>query len=146
MRSLLPLLVTSLAACGTDGYVVPEEDGVAIARQACEARGVTVDETRPLGPLTIDAVAVSFVLDAWNGTRAVGFEYLSEADPDFVEAATELGDATESAKLQTAVDAAVATEPDSHVLIIHTWAHETPALAEDQLRRYVDGWLSDHGL
>jgi len=146
MQRWLPLAFGSLAACGTDGYVVPEADGVAIARQAFEARGVTVSETRAMGPLTIDAVGVSFVLDGWNATRGLGFEYVAEADPDFVEAATDLGDVAESEKLQTAVDAALATEPDSHVLVLHTWTHETAELAEDQLRRHVDGWLTEQGL
>jgi len=145
MRSALALALLCLPACG-DSYVIAEADGVAIARTEFAARGVTTDAARSLGPLTIDAAEVSFTLDGWSAARSVGFEYVSEEDPDFVEAATDLGALDETAKLQTAVDAALAGEPQSHVLVIRTWGHETAELATSQLRRYVDEWLTAQGL
>ena len=145
MRSWLALALLSLPACG-GSYVIPEADGVAIARAELAARGVATSDARGLGPLTIDGVAVSFELDGWSAARTIGFEYVSENDPDFVEAATDLGAIDQTPKLQAAVDAALAAEPGSRVLILRTWSHETAELAEDQLRRHVDEWLSAQGL
>jgi hypothetical protein len=145
MRCQLALALVCLAGCG-GSYVIPEEDGVRITREELAARGVSAAETRSFGPVAVDGVAVSFVLDGWSAAAALGFEYVSEADPDFAEAAPDLGSLDESPKLQAAVDAALAAEPDSHVLILRTWSHETQQLAEEQLREHVRTWLAGLGM
>jgi len=146
MRCWLALAIVLLAGCGDDTYIIPEADGVRITREELAARGVSATAARSFGPVTVDGVALSFILDGWSDATAIGFEYVSEADPDFAEAATDLGQLDESPKLQAAVDAALTAEPGSHVLVLRTWSHETPELAEGQLRDYVRQWLTGLGL
>ena len=145
MRVALALSVIGLAACG-DTYFIPEDDGVRIVREEFAARGVVASEGRTVGPVTVDGVAMTFPLDGWSSADALGFEYVSDADPDFAAAATDLGSIAEAPKLQAAVDAALAAEPASHVLVVRSWAHETRALAENQLRNHVRQRLVELGL
>ncbi|MBI4957532.1 MAG: hypothetical protein HY908_36330 [Myxococcales bacterium] len=139
------LLLVVLAGCGDAAYVIPEEDGVRIVRAELAAHGVSATEARSLA-VTVDGVALGVVLDGWSGARALGFEYVSEGDPDLAGAATDLGLAAETPKLQAAVDAALAAEPASHVLVLGTAAHETAELAEGQLGDRVRAWLVALGL
>lgn len=140
-RSLLVLVASSLSACG-DVYVLSEEEGVRAARDELLVHGIQADAVgEPLGPIVVDGVAISFVLDGWSAERGLGFEYVAERDPDFDEAPVDLGSLAESQKLEAAVDAALAATPERRVLVLRTWGHETFDLAEEQLRRRVSSWL-----
>lgn len=143
-RLALALSLLPLAACGTS-YTLGEGDGVTAASDEFAAHGVVASATRSLGPVTVDGVALTFTLDRWCPAEGLGFEYIADNDPDFTAATTDLGVGTSTAKLQAAVDAALAAEPGAHVLILRTWGHETFELARDQLRGYVAQWLVAHG-
>lgn len=143
-RLALAFALISLAACGMS-YTLDESEGVEAARTEFAAHGIVAASTRPLGPVTVDGVAITFTVDGWSLADQLGFEYVSEHDPDFTRAVTDLGVPAETAKLQAAVDTTLAAEPGTHVLIVRTWGHETFELARDQLRGYVDQWLIAQG-
>jgi hypothetical protein len=145
MRPLFALALVALPACGMS-YTLTEEEGVAVAQAAFQRHGVNPGSTRPFGPVVIDEVSVDFTVDRWSLADGLGFEYVSEADPDFAEAATDLGANDQHARLQTAVDEALAVdEPGVQLLILRTWGHQTYELAVDQLDGYVDAWLVERG-
>jgi hypothetical protein len=145
MRSLLALVLLAPSACG-DVHVLDEQEGITAARAAFTRHDIGTGSTRPFGPLMIDEVAVDFTVDGWSLADNLGFEYVSEADPDFTEAATDLGALDQQPRLQAAVDEALMVdEPGVHILILRTWSHETATLARDQLDRHVDAWLTSLG-
>ncbi len=144
MQSWLAVVTLALAACGTS-YTLDEAEGVDAIRAEFTAHGISTGGTRPLGPLRIDDVEVSFALDGWSLADQLGFEYVSDGDDDFSEAKSDLGGSLEWPKLQTAIDEALVEEPGTHVMVVRTWGHETAELATDQLRRYVSDWLIAHG-
>jgi hypothetical protein len=138
----LALVLGILAGCG-DVYLVSEADGVRVVGEELTARGIAATATPPFGPVAVDGVAVTFTLDGWSDAATFGFEYVSDGDPDFTEATTDLGAIAETPKLQAAVDATLPA--GSQILVIRTWGHETEALAEDQLRGYVQQQLDALG-
>ena len=144
--SRLAFVLLALSACG-GSYTLDEAEGVAITRDVFERRDIFTGSTRPLGPIRIDELSLdlSFTVDAWSLADKVGFEYVSEGDPDFAAAPVELGGLDEWPKLQAAVDVALEEEPGVRVLILRTWSHETAGLAQGQLEGYVDAWLTEHG-
>lgn len=144
MQFRLALAPVVLAACG-GSYTLTEDEGVTIAHDVFATHNIVVGSTRPMGPLPIDDVDVEFTVDRWSLANGVGYEYVSEDDPDFDEAVTDLGSDREVPRLQTAVDLFLEAEPGHRVLIIRTWGHETADLAKNQLEGYVELWLTDHG-
>lgn len=146
MRSLALLVCTLVTAAGCgDSYVLDETEGVAACRAAFIAHGIYPSSTRPLGPITVDEVAIELTIDGWSLADKLGFEYVSEADPDFTETATDLGTTADQPRLQAAVDTALMEEPGVHLLMVRTWGHETAELASEQLQRYVGDWLTAQG-
>jgi hypothetical protein len=145
MRSLPALVALATSACG-GSHVLDEAEGVAAARAVFDRHGIGTGSTRPFGPLMLDEVAVDFTVDGWSLADNLGFEYVSEADPDFAEAATDLGALDQQPRLQAAVDEALMVdEPGVHILVLRTWGHETAELAREQLDRHVDAWLVSLG-
>ncbi|TNF34922.1 MAG: hypothetical protein EP329_06755 [Deltaproteobacteria bacterium] len=161
MSRLLPLAVAALglsfAACdiGGDAYLLSESEGVAVVRAALEARGYHPDDTTHGVSDVVVCPAdgacdapLSYVLDGWDGAAGVGFEYVSEDDPDFA-AHPELtsGHVSETRDAVAALgDATAAAVAPAHVLVFRPWAHETRYLAEEQLRSHVDAELDALGL
>lgn len=139
---LRPALVLTLVSACQFSYILDEDEGVAVAREVFTRHGIDAMSTRELGPLTLDDVV--FTADGWSAAARLGFEYVSEADPDFTEATTDLGAIDQYERLQTAVDDFLATE-GGHVLILRTWTHETAELAREQLDKRVDAWLIAQG-
>ena len=133
-----------LAACG-GSYTLTEDEGVTIARDVFATHDIPAGSTRPLGPLPIDEIDVEFTVDRWSLADRVGFEYVSEDDPDFSEAVTDLGADGEAQRLQEAVDLFLAEPPGDRVLVLRTWSHETAGLAQSQLEGFVEAWLVEHG-
>lgn len=144
MPRRLAALALLLSACGMS-YTLDEQEGIDVATAAFNRHTIYPGSTRPIGPMTIDEVELTFTVDRWSLADKLGFEYVSDGDPDFTTAATDLGDSAEVGKLQTAVDEALAAEPGAHVLVLRTWGHETYELAAEQLDRYVEAWLIEQG-
>jgi hypothetical protein len=144
MRRSLALAAAMSSACG-GSYTLDEEEGVDVARAAFMAHSIYATSTRPLGPLTIDEVELTFTIDGWSLADKLGFEYVSDGDPDVSAAVTELGSIAEQPRLQAAIDEALMAEPGVHILVIRTWGHETYELAREQLTRHVDEWLTARG-
>jgi hypothetical protein len=141
--ALLPLALP-LAACGMS-YTLDESEGIDAARTAFIRHAIYPTSTRPLGPVHTDEADVSFTVDGWSLADKLGFEYVSEGDPDFAALASDPGGSSEQPRMQAAVDEALVAEPGVHVLVIRTWGHETYELARDQLVDYVDAWVSSQG-
>ncbi len=146
MLSRLAVVLLALSACG-GSYTLDEAEGVAITRDVFITHGIFTGSTRPLGPIRLDELSLdlSFTVDAWSLADKVGFEYVSEGDPDFAAAPVDLGGLDQWPQLQAAVDVSLEAEPGVRILILRTWGHETPELAQGQLENYVDAWLTEHG-
>ena len=153
---LLALVAGSACDIGGRVYVLDEEEGVAVLREALEARGYHPDDaTQAVADVIVCPTAgeacdpaLSYVLDGWDAAAGVGFEYVSGADPDFPGAgALTSGAVSErreaAAALQEATNAEVSP---GVVLVVHRWAHETALLAREQLRGHVDRELDALGL
>lgn len=144
MRLLAAAVLASTCACGMS-YTLDEAEGVMIAQEAFRARNIFPGSTRPLGPFRVnDQFDLSFTVDGWSLADLLGFEYVSEGDPDFASAPIDLG--KDGQALQTAVDLATEGEAgDVKILILRTWGHETYELARDQMTGYIDAWLVAQG-
>ncbi len=148
------LTVLGGAGCLNGGVaLITEARAIELARGVLADRGIqATDLTHVLSGLEVcdDAQpapaceTVSFTLDGWDPARRVGFEYVSDNDPDFGRG-TRWSDSGDIAFLQSAVDASVAASGDV-VLMIRQWAHETEGLAEDQLVGQLEVRLDALGL
>ncbi len=134
MRTALIVLALGLGACGDTAWILPEADAIAIADAELASRGLTADDRGH----TVATSLVTLQLDGWSATAKLGFEYVGDPDPE-LGAASPYADLVGAEELQAAVDAAVGA--DTHVLVIHTWAHETEALCRDQYLRARQGRL-----
>src|SRR5262245_9286839 len=128
MRRLL-LASLLLTGCPLDSaWLLPEYEALSLTRAELARRNVqVVDTTHVLSNITACAgpggsgcVPVSFTLDGWDPVRKIGFEYVSDDDPDF-GLGTPFSAIRPSEALQTAVDQSLAGQ--ATVLIIHQWAH-----------------------
>lgn len=145
MRLWFAVVLASLSACGTS-YTLSEEEGVQVARDAFRAHNVYTTSTRPLGPLRVDDQfeVPSFTVDGWSLADLLGFEYVSEGDPDFATAPVDLG--ADGQSLQAAVDLATEGETGNvKILVLRTWGHETYELAAEQMTGAIDAWITAQG-
>ena len=152
------LALVAASACDIGGgvYVLGEEEGVAVLREALVARGYHPDDgSHAVANVIVCPAAgegcdpaLSYVLDGWDAAAGVGFEYVSEADPDF-PGATALTSGAPSDRRDAAVALQEATNAEVSpgvVLVVRRWAHETAFLAREQLRAHADGELDALGL
>jgi hypothetical protein len=139
MRTVAVTIILVLAGCGDPGWVLPEADAVEIVDAELAGRGI---EATARDHEVVTAL-LTLQLDGWDPVALVGYEYAADPDPELGEASpySEL-DGWEA--LQTAVDEAV--DADTHVLVIHAWAHETEDLARDQFLGNLQGRLDALGL
>ncbi len=138
MRYALLVLV-ALGGCGSPGWILPEAEAVQIADEELARRGIGASDRSH----TVATSLLTLELDAWDPAMMVGYEYVADPDPE-LGTGSAYGELDGWEELQAAVDAAVGT--DTHVLIIHTWAHETEALCRDQFLGNLQGRLDALGL
>jgi len=153
--SLLVVLIAGLvsAGCIDDVALIPEARAIELARGELAERAIqATDETHAITDLTVcpgaagaaDCETVSFTLDGWDPARHVGFEVVSDNDPDFGKG-TRWSDLGETDHLQAAVDAALISSGEV-VITIRQWSHETEALAESQFLSQLNLRLDALGL
>jgi hypothetical protein len=147
MKYLIPLWC--LSACLDEGvYVVPETQAVTLIREVLEERGVDATATsRRVDGLSVcvegsPCRTVSLPLDGWDEEARVGFAYVSDADRGLPS----------STRVEVAEAEAMQAQLDERraevglVVVLREWAHETEALALDQLRRATEAALDERGL
>ena len=89
VRLALALVLAPLAACG-GSYTLDEAEGIEAARTAFIRHTIYPSSTRPLGPVRVDEVDLQLTIDGWSLADKLGFEYVSDGDPDTAPAPTEI--------------------------------------------------------
>ena len=153
MRKWCPILfVLALSGCdllGEEATVLSEgEASEAITKRlttlgyAPTATDHAITGLEVCDPKTGACETVTFTLDGWDNGQRVGFEYLSDEDPDFA-----MVSGFRYSFWPDALQDAVKTKLTGDViLVIRKVAHETKDLAKGHLDNAVDARLNEYGI